>query len=99
MALTRTGMVLGVEKEEKWTQASAQLAPGDVLVLYTDGITDAEDERGEFFGQERLLETVLASLGSSAQDIQDSLLTAVQNFVGNSVQFDDIALMVVRRDV
>jgi len=99
MALTRTGMVLGVEKDVKWEQASAQLAPGDVLVLYTDGITDAEDERGEFFGQDRLLEAVQASQGSSAQDIQDSLLTAVHNFVGNTVQFDDIALMVVMRDV
>jgi len=98
-SLTGTGMVLGVEKDVKWQQASAQLAPGDVLVLYTDGITDAEDERGAFFGQERLLETVQASLGSSAQDIQDSLLTAVHNFVGNSVQFDDMALMVVMRDV
>ena len=99
MALTRTGMVLGVQKEEEWKQASAQLDPGDVLVLYTDGITDAEDEQGEFFGQERLLETVLASLGSPAQDMQDSLLMAVHNFVGNTVQFDDMALMVVRRDV
>lgn len=99
MALTGTGMVLGVEKDVKWQQASAQLDPGDVLVLYTDGITDAEDEQGAFFGQERLLETVLASLGSPAQDIQDSLLTAVHNFVGNTVQFDDMALMVVRRDV
>ena len=99
MALTRTGMVLGVEKEETWKRASAQLDPGDVLVLYTDGITDAEDEQGAFFGQERLLETVLASLGSPAQDMQDSLLAAVHNFVGNTVQFDDMALMVVMRDV
>jgi len=97
-SLTRTGMVLGVQQDEKWEQASAQLAPGDVLVLYTDGITDAEDERGVFFGHERLLEMVQAKPGGSAQEIQDSLLTAVDSFVGNRVQFDDMALMVVMRN-
>jgi len=66
------------------------------LVLYTDGITDAEDEQGSFFGQERLLEIVQANLGQSAQDIQDALISGVRKFMGDAPQFDDITLVVVR---
>ncbi|NIN65165.1 MAG: SpoIIE family protein phosphatase, partial [Anaerolineae bacterium] len=56
-------------------------APGDVLVLYTDGITEAQDRRETFFGQERLLETAKANLGRSAQDIHEALIREVHDFV------------------
>jgi sigma-B regulation protein RsbU (phosphoserine phosphatase) len=97
-SLPRTGMLLGVEQEEKWSQASVQLAPGDVLVLYTDGILDAEDAGGEFFGRERLLNTLLANLDRSAQEIQAALVEAVANFTRGAVQSDDIALVVAVRE-
>lgn len=97
-SLPRTGMLLGVEQEEKWSQASVQLAPGDVLVLYTDGILDAENAAGEFFGKERLLSTLWANLDRSAQGIQEALLEAVAQFTRGAVQSDDIALVVAVRD-
>ena len=95
--LPRTGMLLGVEPEEKWSQASDQLAPGDVLVLYTDGILDAEDTAGGFFGKERLLSTLQANLDRSAQEIQKALMDAVAEFTHGAVQSDDIALVVAVR--
>jgi sigma-B regulation protein RsbU (phosphoserine phosphatase) len=95
--LTRTGVPLGILEDETWEQGVVQLAPGDVLVLYTDGITDAEDGKGTFFGQERLLGSVQANLGRSAQEMQDALMAEVHEFVGDAPQFDDIALMVVIR--
>ncbi|MBM4432111.1 MAG: PP2C family protein-serine/threonine phosphatase, partial [Chloroflexi bacterium] len=95
--LSRTGMLLGVLPEEKWSQASVQLAPGEVLVLYTDGILDAEDTAGEFFGQERLLSTLQANLDGSAQRIQQALLEAVAEFTQGAEQSDDIALVVAVR--
>jgi sigma-B regulation protein RsbU (phosphoserine phosphatase) len=95
--LHRTGMPLGVVEDATWEQGAVQLAPGDVLVLYTDGVTDAEDGQGSSFSQERLLETVQANLGRSAQDIQDALITEVREFVSDAPQFDDITLMVVVR--
>jgi sigma-B regulation protein RsbU (phosphoserine phosphatase) len=95
--LIRTGIPLGIFEDETWEQGVVQLGPGDVLVLYTDGITDAEDGKGTFFGQERLLESVQANLGHPAQDMQDALMAEVHKFVGDAPQFDDIALMVIVR--
>jgi sigma-B regulation protein RsbU (phosphoserine phosphatase) len=95
--LLRTGPPLGILEDETWEQGVVQLAPGDVLVLYTDGITDAENGKGTFFGQERLLGSVQANLGRSAQEMQDALMAEVHEFVGDAPQFDDIALMVLVR--
>ncbi len=96
--LSPTGMVLGVEKGESWGQASVELRPGDVLVLYTDGITDALDERGAFFDEHRLLDVVRANRGRSAQEIKAAVLEAVRQFTDDAPQLDDIALMVLVRD-
>jgi sigma-B regulation protein RsbU (phosphoserine phosphatase) len=97
-SLPRTGMLLGVEADERWGQASVELARGDVLVLYTDGILDAENTGGEFFGQERLLDTLRANLSRPAQEIQEALVGAVADFALGAVQSDDIALVVAVRE-
>jgi sigma-B regulation protein RsbU (phosphoserine phosphatase) len=102
--LIRTGMPLGIYEDETWGQKTVRLAPGDVLVLYTDGITEAPNEQAACFGEERLLEPVRAHLGSPgsqgplARDIQDAIITAVHRFMGDAPQFDDIALAVIIRD-
>jgi len=96
--LRRTGLPLGVFEEVSWTQSSVQLAPGDTLVLYTDGVPEARDRQAEFFGEKRLLEVVQTNLGGSAQDIQSTLLAAVHQFMGDAPRLDDITLMVVVRD-
>ncbi len=96
--LRKTGMALGAMANLSWEQRTAQLAPGDTLVLYTDGVTDAQNEDGAFFGQERLLEIARAHVGSSAHEVRDALLQAVQAFTGAGSQFDDITLMVAVRD-
>ena len=95
--LDRTGLPLGILDETTWQQGAAQLDPGDELLLYTDGITDAQDAQGAFFEEERLLEFLRANLGRSAQEIQDGLIAQVDAFVGDMPQFDDITLMVVAR--
>jgi serine phosphatase RsbU (regulator of sigma subunit)/HAMP domain-containing protein len=95
--LRRTGIALGMFDDVTWEQESVQVAPGDVLLLYTDGITDAQDSRGAFFGEGEWMQAVQANLGRSAQEIQDALIADVQRFVGDAPQYDDIALMVVVR--
>ena len=97
-ALPRTGMPLGIKADATWKPETVQLGPGDVLLLYTDGITDALDEQEEFFRLERLLGVAQANLGRSAQEIQDALLAEVHEFMGHEPQFDDIALLIVARD-
>jgi serine phosphatase RsbU (regulator of sigma subunit) len=96
--LGRTGMPLGVFRGETWEQRTVQLAPGDVLLLYTDGVTEAQDRQERFFGQERLLAAAQAHLGRSAQELQQALLAKVYDFVGDAPQFDDITLMVLVRE-
>ena len=94
--LTKTGMALGVIEDVTWEQRTIHLGAGDLLVLYTDGITDAENEQGIFFGEERLLQTIKVHHERSAQGVQDALMAEVHKFVGDASQFDDIALMIVK---
>lgn len=98
-SLKPTGMPIGIEEQALWEQASIQIQPGDVLVLYTDGIPDAMNSAEEHFKEERLVDTTLANLSLSAQELQTEILKRVQEFVGETPQFDDITLLVLRRDL
>ncbi len=97
-SLPRTGMPLGILEDATWEPKAVQLAPDDVLVLYTDGVTEAEDGQGGFFENRRLLQTIEANLDRSAPDIQEALLAQVHAFMGAEPPSDDITLMVLRRD-
>jgi len=72
------------------------LAPGDVLVLYTDGVTEAINDKYEEFGEERLLRIIAEHRGRPAGEIQERILDAIAAFAGDCPQFDDITLMVLR---
>ena len=96
--LDRTGVPLGILDGGTWQQRVVHLAPGDVLMLYTDGITEAQNAQEAFFDEDRLREIFLSNLGRSARDIQDSVIAQVGAFVGDAPQSDDITLMVVVRD-
>ncbi len=95
--LRTTGMALGVSESALWRQRIARLAPGDYLVLYSDGITEAQNRQGTFFGEDRLVEVILSRVGRSARVMQDTLLDEVSRFGGYFPQQDDIALIVIRR--
>lgn len=96
--LPPTGMLLGVSAEGLWEQATVQLAPGDRLVLYTDGVIEAQNQAGVFFGEERLL-PILRSMGNlAAQAMLDALMQALDAFVGAAPRYDDITIMVVVRE-
>lgn len=96
-ALRPTGMVLGVSEQAQWKQKIVKLRPGDLLILYTDGITEAQNPQGAFFGEERLLDVALANIGCSARQLLEAMLAEVHHFVGDAPQ-DDIALVVIRRE-
>ena len=96
-SLNRTGMALGVVETETWEQSVVELNPSDTLVLYSDGITEAENEQAESFGDSRLRATVRANLGRPAQETRDALLARIRAFSGEAVQSDDITVMVVFR--
>ena len=96
--LEKTGFPLGIDEDGTWTRETVQIHPGDVLVLYTDGVPDAQNPEGEFFKQWRLVNVAKKNLGQTAEDLQKSILDAVYDFVMDAPAFDDITLMVLVRD-
>ncbi|MGD8245634.1 MAG: SpoIIE family protein phosphatase [Anaerolineae bacterium] len=96
--LTGQGVVLGCVEEVNLEELSVDLSAGSLLVLYTDGITDANSDAGEFFGPERLQETVCAAGGLSAQGVCDFVFNSVDRFQAGAVQYDDMALLVARME-
>ena len=96
--LRGTGLPLGVFNNVAWEQASIHIASGDTLLLYTDGISEAQDRQEIFFGDEQLLELARRNLGRTAQDIQNALLAEVHAFMGDAPQLDDITLIVIVRE-
>lgn len=99
--LSEHGIVLGVLADVELEQRTITVAPGDVLVLYTDGVTEAINDDEEEFGRERLRAAVADCLRdhpeARAQDVLRSVLTAVDAFTGDRVQYDDITLCIIKR--
>lgn len=97
--LKEHGIALGIMSNIDLPQGHLQMECGDVLVLYTDGVTDALDQSGEDeFGASRLTEVVLEHGAKSAQALTDEILGAVRDFVQSAPQFDDLTLLVVKRN-
>jgi serine phosphatase RsbU (regulator of sigma subunit) len=97
-ALPGRGMALGVVDDTDWGHTTLELPPGSLLLLYSDGVLDAQSPSKERFGNQQMLESVAAHLGDPALAVQNGLLSRLQQFMGDEPQFDDITLMAVRRD-
>jgi serine phosphatase RsbU (regulator of sigma subunit) len=96
--LGRTGIPLGVLEETTWSQERINLEQGDTLVLYTDGMTDALNDKDQFFSQERLQEAIRRHYGKPVKEMHEALLTEVRDWIGHAQQYDDITLMVIGRE-
>ncbi len=97
--LTPHGLALGVMPGIELAEQSLHADVGDVLVLYTDGVTEAQNETGDEFGLERLERGVIDTLrvGGSAEDIVQAIKGALHAHVGDEPPFDDMTLVVVKR--
>ncbi len=100
--LTEGGLLLGFLADQAYLQGTAILESGDVLLLFTDGITEAvnpqaENRETKYFGEERLIEILRANAGRSVVDIQAAVLAAVTEHTRRSPQSDDITLVVIKR--
>jgi serine phosphatase RsbU (regulator of sigma subunit) len=98
-SLFRTGIPLGISEDAVWERSAIDIPHGSLLLLYTDGVYEAQNSQGEFFGESGVLSTARRLLGGNAQQVQDGLLSAVLSFTGSEPQLDDIALMVLRREM
>jgi sigma-B regulation protein RsbU (phosphoserine phosphatase) len=89
------GLPLGIFPDEKYKESVHYLVPGDQLVLYTDGITEAQNARGEMFGLGRL-DVVLENCSVGASDLLRSVLSAVDQFCGSQPPHDDRTVLVAK---
>lgn len=96
--LSRTGTALGVMEGQTWESKTIPLASGDLLILYTDGVTEAQDTENTLFGEESLLDAVRARAGEMVGEIHAAILESIRAFVGGAPQFDDITLMTIKRE-
>jgi serine phosphatase RsbU (regulator of sigma subunit) len=101
--LQRTGMPLGVLEEASWERGTAQMEPGDVLVIYTDGLTEAQNAAGEYFGEAGLrasLKTILQKTtceSPESGEVLAALLGDIHRFVGDRPLADDLTMVVLGR--
>ncbi|HUV37748.1 MAG TPA: SpoIIE family protein phosphatase, partial [Patescibacteria group bacterium] len=77
--------------------ASVPVHPGDTLLIFSDGISEAQNDAGDEFGENRIAEIVSKQSDSSAVQIIDIVMQAVRDFTGDKPQFDDMTLLVVKR--
>lgn len=91
------GMAMGVLPSLEYEERTAHLDPGDVLILYTDGIVEASDNAGRFFGRGRLAEAARAARHEPAEQMGEWIEAAVAQFVAGAPQSDDLTLVIVRR--
>ena len=99
MPLVSTGTPLGLLPLDAARTARAWTAshPGDMLVLFSDGVTEAQNADDEEFGEERLAAVLRACAGQPAAVVIERGFAAIDGFAGGAPQFDDITMLVVRR--
>jgi sigma-B regulation protein RsbU (phosphoserine phosphatase) len=96
--LPHGGIPLGMFEGMAWKQAEVQINPGDVLMLYSDGVPEAQNSTPEEFGDDRFIKVGQANMGRPAAEIKEAILTSLYDFVAGAPQFDDITLLVLKRE-
>lgn len=94
--LLEGGLALGVLREARYDERPVGLSDGDVLVMFTDGVSEAESPEGDMFGTQRIEDCVRAVMDRSARGIMDALLEEVLRWAGERGQSDDLTLVVIK---
>ncbi len=94
--LTAGGAVLGVFDDCYYEQETVQMESGDLLVLFTDGLTESLDREGNEFGEERLRDTLTACAHLSADDVRDVVVGQVREWSAGAAQHDDLTFVVMK---
>ncbi len=96
-ALTEGGLLLGIMPEADYTSGSTRLDPGDLVLFYSDGVTEARDAANQEFGDERLIAFLHESRGLSPVDLVEALIQRVREFSLRGKPTDDVTVAVMRR--
>jgi sigma-B regulation protein RsbU (phosphoserine phosphatase) len=94
LRLEEGGLILGAFLDSSYQQGEVELRPGDRLVLFTDGVTEAMNGKDEEFGEERLVQALLCDCQLPAEALQNRLLDQVNGFSGGELE-DDVTVLVL----
>ncbi len=94
--LEKGGTILGAFPDVQYEVGKAQLSRGDLLILYTDGVTEALNQREEEYGEERLLSSVVDHRGLSPREIKEKIINGVERFSSPAPLYDDLTIMVLK---
>ena len=96
--LTSDGLILGAFDFASYNSQPLQLNPGDVLVVYSDGVTEADNPEGEMFGEERLRNIIQSEAAAGVEVLKKQILDAIERFTEGTSQTDDITFLLVQSD-
>src|SRR6185436_4328682 len=96
-SLIEGGVALGVLEDARYEERPIALGHGDILVLYTDGVSEAENEHNDQFGPERIEQIVRANPGHNARELTQDIVAAVLDWAGERGPHDDLTLLVVKK--
>jgi sigma-B regulation protein RsbU (phosphoserine phosphatase) len=92
------GLPLGIQPEAKYESASVTLAPNDWLIIFTDGLVEAENAHQEEYGETRTLNTIAAGAACTPAEMLNRLMAEVDLFVGSTPQHDDVTCLLVKAE-
>jgi hypothetical protein len=96
--LGKGGVALGIMPGAMLEEQSVELDHGDSLLIYSDGVTEAQNEKGEFFGEQKLLDLLPKLMNLTNEQIGERLVTEVDMFVGDAKAHDDLSIVLLRRE-
>lgn len=88
---------LGISPHSEYSVKMIQLRKDDILAIYSDGVTEAQNEAGEFFGNDRLFQMLSKAESTDSAKLGESVVQAVEDFVGDAPRHDDLSLVLVRK--
>ncbi len=91
------GLGLGLKSGTEYEEKLLSLNKGDVFIGYSDGITEARNEAGDFYGIERVRKILVRQMGSDADKIGKQVIQEVEAFAGNTSMNDDMSLIILKR--
>jgi serine phosphatase RsbU (regulator of sigma subunit) len=92
------GLPLGIQPEAKYESASITLAPGDWLIIFTDGLVEAENAHQDEYGEARLLSVISAATATTPNEMLQRLMAELDLFVGATPQHDDVTCLLVKAE-
>ncbi len=89
---------IGIKSTSRYREDSLNLEKGDYLIIYSDGVSEAINTEGEFYGTDRFKDNLMANKDLPPKEMGDNIITAVNNFVGTNKFYDDLSIVILKRN-